>query len=276
MSRALENGKPLAPALFAYAQELPPGRRRRRLQRMAKQLEQGYDPSHELRPAKSTKIGFVYSASARRRATRVRSPAESSMSFSERTIFVRQFASALAYPLLLFAVSLAILLFITWWIVPTFQEIFADFGIVFPAATRLALRISETIRESHGLVVLIPTLVLAAMIGFVGSRSAIWTFGTGCSTIFLSSVPRFDFRIEPDSLDYLADLMERKSRSPMRCESAVRNTGHTALRREANRLATEMDLGNANLGDARCVPPEPSPTRWFTPCSFTQIPGPPP
>ena len=55
--RVLETGKTLAPALSAYARELRPGRRRRRLQRIASQLEQGHDPSMSLRPVKSTNSG---------------------------------------------------------------------------------------------------------------------------------------------------------------------------------------------------------------------------
>jgi type IV pilus assembly protein PilC len=136
-----------------------------------------------------------------------------------------------------------------WWITPTFQEIFLDFAVTLPFPTRLVLATSETIRESHGLVILIPALVLAAIIVFFGyvPRSGFrdWilqrlpVFGT---VVRLSDGARFT--------RYLADLMEAEVLLTDALRISGRNMGQTALRREAYELATELDSGTTDLLNA--------------------------
>lgn len=248
INHVLKMGKPLVPALLAYAQELPPGRRRR-LRRIANQLEQGHDPSHEL-AADQIDEAWIPLLSASVSSGDPSQILSGLIDESHRAGDLRrQFASALAYPLLLLGISFGLLLLITWWITPTFQEIFADFGTELPATTELVLSISATIRKSRGLVILIPALGLVAMIMFLGigprSEYRDWilhripVFG---STVRLSDRARFT--------RYLADLIAAKVNVADALRISARNTGQTELRREANQLATEIDLGNANLSES--------------------------
>jgi type IV pilus assembly protein PilC len=156
----------------------------------------------------------------------------------------RRFSGALAYPLLLLAVLLVLMAGFSWWLVPTFEDIFADFGIACPDVTRFVFGMSEAIRRSGGLVILIPGLVLAAIIvSFsVGPRSGLqdWiiqrtpVFG---STVRLSGRARFT--------RCLADLMEAEVPVADALRISGQHTGQTALRQEAARLATEMASGSA-------------------------------
>ena len=251
ISHVLKMGKPLAPALLAYAQELPPGRRRRRLQRFADQLEQGYDPAHEFAAGQIDEEWIPLLIAGASSGDPSRIPSEIIDEFQRAGDYRGQFAAALAYPLLLLPALLVLLLFLTWWITPTFQELFNDFNTDLPAPTDLLLRVSDIIRDSRGLVVLIPALALALVILFfgIGPRSAF----RACilhripilgPTVRLSEGARFT--------RYLADLMEADVPVADALRISGRNAGRTALRREVMQLAAAMDLSNADL---RVSPP---------------------
>jgi type IV pilus assembly protein PilC len=55
----------------------------------------------------------------------------------------RKVKAALIYPIVVVTVAVAILTFIMIWIVPQFEEIFADFGLTLPFATRLLVSVSQ-------------------------------------------------------------------------------------------------------------------------------------
>ncbi len=242
LSRILETGKPLAPALLAYARELPPGRQRRRLQRIANQLTQGHDPSDELGSGQIDEawIPLLSAAASSGDPSQVLGGIidESQQAGNLR----RQFAAALAYPLLLLALTLVLLSMFAWWIAPTFQEIFVDFGVTLPSATRLVFGTSETIRKSHGLVILIPALALAGIMLFFGyvPRSR-FRDGIIRRIPVLGNVVRLSDRAR--FTRYLADLMEAEVPVADALRISGRNMGDAALRLEASQLAAEWDLG---------------------------------
>jgi type IV pilus assembly protein PilC len=247
--RILETGRPLAPALLAYAEELPPGSRRRRLQRIADQLEQGHDPSHEF-AAGQIDEQWMHLLSASASSGDAGQILSGIIDESERDGELRgQLAGAFAYPLLLLLVLFAVMCLFSWWLVPSFQDLFNDFDCELPELTQFVFGLSEAIRESHGLVLLVPGLLLLAVFVFiaVGPRSALrdWIIRRIPiirSTVWLSDRARFT--------RCLADLMEAEVPAADALRISGRNAGHAALRQEANRLATEIEVGGTELPGA--------------------------
>jgi type IV pilus assembly protein PilC len=161
----------------------------------------------------------------------------------------RQFVSALAYPLLLLACLILLVVMFAWWLVPTFREIFMDFGTELPAATMLVLGFSETIRESRGLVFVIPLLLLAGGIAAFQfrPRSSFWDWTLHRvpvlgATLRLADGARFT--------RHLANLVEAEVPVADALRISGRDTNQASLRREVNELATEIELGDSSLRES--------------------------
>lgn len=252
IDRVLETGKPLAPALLAYAQELPRGKRRLRLQRLANQLEQGHDPNGELAVGQIDEEWIPLLIAGASSGDPSQIPSGIIDEFQRAGDLRGQFASALAYPIALGTVSAAIMLFITLWIIPAFGEIFDDLQLDLPAPTVLVLAISETTRSSWW-VILIPVVLFAAFFfrasGVRDRIIRLWDWIIQCIPIFGATVRHFD---RARFTRYLADLVEAEVPVADALRISGRNASQSELRREANQLATEMDSGNT---DPRDLPP---------------------
>ena len=242
ITRVLAMGKPLAPALRAYAQELRPGRRSVRLQCIASQLEHG-DPSQALAAGQIDEewIPLLIAGASSGDPSQIQSGLIDE--FQREGDLRGQFATAFAYPLVVFTVSLAILLFITLWITPTFQEMFADFGVDLPFATVLVLTISQPIRDFWW-AILIAGLLLAAFL----------SYNTGLRNWIIQRIPIFGATVRLSDLArftrYLAGLMDAEVPVADALRISGRNIGQTVLRRAANQLATELDSGNTDFLDS--------------------------
>jgi type II secretory pathway component PulF len=245
IQQVLQRGKPLAPALVAYAQELPPGRQRRRLRAIAKQLAQGDVDGMSRQMDKDLIPLLSLSASTGDPSLILNGIVnESRKSDAVR----RRFASALAYPGLLLVIVLAVLSFFTWLIVPTFREIFSDFGVELPGATRMVLGFHDSVRNSHGLFLLIPACCLAAAFvllvmgptNSVRDRVLQWLPLLGPSAK-LSAQSKFS--------RYMADLVQAQVPLADALRISGRNTGSSLLRKEANELARLFESGSTNLAE---------------------------
>jgi type II secretory pathway component PulF len=244
IDRVLATGKPLAPALLAYAQELPRGKSRLRLQRLANQLEQGHDPSGELAAGQIDEEWIPLLVAAGSSSDPSQIPSRIIDEVQREGDLRGQFAGALAYPLVLFAVSAAVMLLITLWIIPPFHDIFREFDLELPAPTILVLTISEIVRHS-GWVVLISGLLLGAILFYVPAfrgwiiRIRDWItqrIPVLGATVRLVDRARFT--------RCLANLLEAEVPATDALRISGRNARQTELGREANHLATEMSSGN--------------------------------
>lgn len=94
----------------------------------------------------------------------------------------RQLIWSMAYPALTFTFAVALLLFALIFVVPTFEEIFTDFGTELPAATLFWVKISHTF----------PTLIAGTIVGLVVLLASVRLFGgrVGWSR-FVGSIPIF-------------------------------------------------------------------------------------
>lgn len=243
IGRVLEKGKPLAPALLAYAQELSSGGRRDRLERLANQLKV-YDPSDGLAPGQFDEA-WIPLLSASASSSDPSHILKGIIDESQRAGDVRRrFGQALAYPLLLLAVLIVMMSLFAWFLIPLFSDIFTDFDTDTPHLTRFVLWLSEAIRVSYGLVILIPGLALAAFVAFfaIGPRSSLRDWIVLRMPFFGSTRELWD---SAQFTRYLADLMEAEIPIADALRISGKNLGQAGLRRYANRLATEMESEGA-------------------------------
>ena len=240
VDHVLTTGKHLAPALRAYSQELPAGKRRNRLQKIADQLEQGHGPSIEPDggPIDEEWIQLRIMGALSHDANQISS--EIIDEFQREDDLRGRFAAAIAYPLVMLAASAAVLLFITLLIIPVFREMFLDFGLQLPAVTYVIFGISNAV-ENYWWAILIPAVLLAAF-SFFNSKfrnGIIQRIPVVGSTMRLADQARF-FR-------YLANLIEAEIPIAEALRISGQNIGQTNLRRDADRFAAEMDSGNTSF-----------------------------
>ena len=78
-----------------------------------------------------------------------------------------QIKSALAYPLAIFVLTILVVIGMLVFVIPVFQEMYANSGSDLPGITQLLINISETIRNKEKIIRLIPIL---GSIFFIGIR----------------------------------------------------------------------------------------------------------
>lgn len=167
---AIERKEVLVPALTALASEMPAGRGRQEIYRLAAALRDART-STDLRRSKIAiewlpmlVKGFNAESSTRRLSEVISQASRESHYRSQRR---RQ----LVYPFSVFLLALALLLFLAVAIVPTFDDMFSDFGLMLPTPTRLVMFLSNEIRF-HFLRFMTLGILLATAI-YAGGR--IWT-----------------------------------------------------------------------------------------------------
>lgn len=65
-----------------------------------------------------------------------------------RQQFAEQLVQALAYPVGIFFIALAVAGVLLWWVVPQFQSLFDGFGAALPAATQLVIALSQLLKHT--------------------------------------------------------------------------------------------------------------------------------
>ena len=238
MSRVIEQGRAIAPALHAYAEELPPGRRQRQLVAVLGTLERG-DPAEaaaSLQQLSTFWIPLLSAASASGDSGRVLSEflRESQRADELR----RQWWFTLAYPLFVIAIALAVLTILSFTVIPTFREMFTSFDLPLPSFTLLVLTIAESI--TSGRIMLIMAAILAG--GYLLAK---------CSHLLPLSVrERFSDRFgtffrRTTALARLAQFMADLLEANLNVSDALRIAGFAVAsprtRRATWRLATEID-----------------------------------
>ncbi len=161
MARLIDQVQPIVPALAAYAQELPSGRRRRELSTVCRVLEQNDAAGAAAALAELPEywIPLLSSAAASSDPARVLNGfLDESQAAAELR---RQWWATFAYPLFVAGLALAVLVALSFMVIPAFREIFADFGMQLPAATELTLALSQAVTDGRRLVVVVAILALA-------------------------------------------------------------------------------------------------------------------
>lgn len=144
LSVVTQSGRPLAPALRAAADELPNRRLADALERLARDLESG----QSLETVLETNPRFLPQYMRRLIEAGCRSGTLPEVLVQlveiDRTSadLKRSMHLAIAYPLLLFALWIALVVYLAMTVVPSLGQLFMDFKTVQPWATRLLLSIS--------------------------------------------------------------------------------------------------------------------------------------
>lgn len=248
LARTLDRARPLTPALRAYAEEMPSGRRRRELIEVCGILSRGdvEAATAALATAPEYWIPLIGStAGANDSAAVLRSFIVESQQADETR---RQWWTLLAYPLFLIGFATLVLVLLSYMVVPTFQSIFDDFDLDLPWLTKWIINVSEWLTTGGPLLLIgVLLIAVAAAVQFGGPLLGEW-FGNwfGRST----SMARF--------AGSTADLLAGGIETP----DALRIAGRTAkggrLRRASQTLATLLESGDVAIAE-----------RWRSPVTAT-------
>lgn len=240
MAKILERGRAITPALRAYADELPAGAQRRQLLAVCRVLARGNvtEATYSLADLPEYWIPLLSAATTSSDPGHVLSEF---ISESRRTGDLRhQWWLTLAYPLVLAALALAVMLALSFFVIPEFANIFNEFDLQLPSLTQLILGTARWLVSWQGLLTLalFTTLALFALnANRLLPRSTIawlsdWIRPPFGQRAAIARLARF-----------LADLLEAGLSPP----DALRIAGHCVqrarMRRAASRLATDLESG---------------------------------
>lgn len=239
LARTLERARPLTPALRAYAEEMPSGRRRRELAEVCGILARGDvdAATAALATAPEYWIPLIGSTAGDNDSAGILRDfiAESQQADETR----RQWWTLLAYPLFLIGFATLILVLLSYMVVPTFQSIFEDFDLQLPRLTLWTINVSKWITTGGPILVIgVLFIAIATAVKFGGPVLGEW-FGNwfGRST----GIARFAAST--------ADLLAGGIRTP----DALRIAGRTAkggrLRQASQRLAALLESGDVAIAE---------------------------
>ncbi len=238
LARVRSDGAAIAPALRAYAQQMPRGRQRRELLTLIRVLERGHLDEAE-RAFRKLPEYWIPLLSA---AASSRDPGRVLLGFLEESQQAdelrRQWWLTWAYPLVVACLAAAVVVSICVLIVPGFGEIFQEFGLQLPGLTRLILRLSEWINSAWTAVVVGILIVVGAlaayaahwlpwsMLGWLPDRLRM-PFGR------TTAIARFT--------QFLSDLLEAGLAVPDALRIAAVSSRRWRFRRAAGRLADQIE-----------------------------------
>ena len=241
----LEQRETLAPALEAFAEEMPKGRRRRELRRLAGRLRDGVtvDEFCQAKDMTTTWLPLLGGASSLGSGRFLSDLfAESSRDNEVRT----QWARVFAYPMSILVVAMAVLVFLSFVVVPTFSSIFDDFMLELSDLTMLVVWFSNQVLSHLGRLLLITVACLAAIyvvlrllsvLGFPGRVFDVLTNGSSRQVTVMATFVR-----------RLAESLNTGLPLPTALRLAVQSSGKPWLRRQAAALAHSLETGRDDNG----------------------------
>ncbi len=168
VAQLAEAGLPLEAGLRAFSEEAPSWRLRRTLRRMSSELEQGRPPEQVLSESGRGVPGYLRGlVRAGIQCGQLGGVLEEFLRTVRRRRELRtQYWLAFAYPLLLMPVIGLGGVFLMYWIVPKFKDIFNDFGVQLPSLTLAVISIADTVvwLVHHWFWVLVIVAVLASVV----------------------------------------------------------------------------------------------------------------
>jgi len=174
LARLAEAGLPLAPGLRAMAEEMPRRRVARALGRLADQLDAGMSLEAALEAQGKRFPAHVRGLILAGVETgRLPQALEEYVSVETGRIELRRHVwLAVAYPCVLFALMIVLLVGICVFVAPQFGRIFAEFDAEVPVATQVLLWMAG---PGLSAVIGLPLLLVAAFVVFGLARGAVWS-----------------------------------------------------------------------------------------------------
>jgi len=242
LATVLERGQAITPALRAYAEEMPSGRRRRELLAVCRILERGdaSDAARSFAALPEYWIPLLSSATASTDPGRI---LREFLTESQRADELRrQWRRTLGYPLVVMIIAVAVLAVLSFMVIPTFEEVFRDFGLVLPVVTRWVLTISQFITSGAALgtaiVLVAVSLVLVNARRVLPAPVASW-LGDRLGSIAGRSAAKAQF------IRFTADLMAAGVDAPGGLRIAAYASRRPTLQRAGRDLADEIRFGEA-------------------------------
>ena len=237
LERVIERGRVLAPALYAYAAEMPSGRSRRQLGAVLRILDSGNAAAAatDLQKLPTYWIPLLSAAASSQDPGRI---LQEFLKESQRAEEFREMREAARLHSVVLGGAIAVMIFLSIVAIPSFRDIFSGFGLRLPGLTQFVLTLAAWIASGQ---ILIPIVLLAAI-----AMLLVWAtrllplavrerlgdrFGTplGRST----AIAQFS--------QFLADLLEAELESPSALRLAGLASGSPRLKRAASRLASQME-----------------------------------
>ncbi|MCA9259643.1 MAG: type II secretion system F family protein [Planctomycetales bacterium] len=250
LSRVLEQRGPLGEALSAFAAELPAGRQRRELVRLADDLrsEASLDELLVRTPHHETWLPMLATGATQGRPLRYLPEMLNELGVASQ-IRRRLFYAAI-YPLTIVMVAAGVFAFLSMVVAPIFEELMSDFSLQLPHLTTVTLGLSRWVR--HHLFAMTLALAVLGLLAYwspvllAGSRLAERWAGwlTSGSLSKVASAAAFARR--------LSELLEADAPLPEALTLAGSCSRHAALRDGACWFAHDLAAGRSSH-DARGV-----------------------
>jgi type II secretory pathway component PulF len=246
LENVIRQSKPIVPALRAFADELPAGNQREQLLGVCRILESG---DARIAAAALTElpeywIPLLSAAASSSDPARVLHEflAESRRSDELR----RQWRVTLAYPTAILILAAAVLVALSFLIVPMFKEMFEDFGLALPNITAVLVKFSGMVTVNWPFMLIALAIVTLAALNARRVLPASWREGGAnlFGSVFgrSTAIARF--------ARFTADLLEAGLPVP----DALRIAGFTSrrppLRRAGWQLANEIEAGRGGSRQA--------------------------
>jgi type II secretory pathway component PulF len=244
LERVIERGRPLTPALHAYAAEMPAGQARRQLEGILRIIDSG-DAVAAAAALEKRPTYWIPLLSA---ATSSPDPGRILQEFLKESRRAeelrRQWRQTLVYPLTVLCIAAAVMIFLSIVMVPVFRDIFSEFGLKLSWLTLSVVTLSSWITSGRILIVIALVIVLALFVwwlaGFVprAIREFVgdW-FGTPLGR--WTAIARF--------YQFLADLLEAELEPAHALRLAGYAAGSQRLKRATWRMASEIGAGGEVL-----------------------------
>lgn len=171
LSTVMETGIPLVRGLRGLAADSTNKALARTVKNVAERIERGESLSEAMEAHPRTfNLMYVSMVRAGERAGTLDQILEQLAVYLEKMDAIRtKVRSAMSYPIFVLIFALLATGFLLFKIVPTFQEIYADFGQELPRLTLVVISISEAIR--HNIVVSLGTFIAVVVLLFLFTRS---------------------------------------------------------------------------------------------------------
>jgi type II secretory pathway component PulF len=251
LTRAIERGRALLPALRALADELPAGARRRKLLAFIKTLERAdaaaaADTFPAMAECWLPLMAAAPTHGAAQALRRFLGEAEQTDKLSA------SLRATLVYALVVLAAALAVMVLLSILVIPTYREVFQSFGLRLRPLTYVVITVADWIASGRVLIVFAAAAAAALVLMLIAARLPAgvkhW-FGDRFGGLVgrWAALARFT--------RYTADLLEAQMPAP----AAVRLAGTAAksarLGRAASRLAQAFDAGQLMRAEARPIIP---------------------
>jgi type II secretory pathway component PulF len=244
MTTILERGKPIAPALRAYAEEMPAGWQRRQLQSVCRVLERGNANEAATSLAELPECWIPLLSAA----TTSADPGHVLREFlteSQRTDDLRQrWWLTLAYPLILTGLAIAVMTALSIFVIPVFRAIFREFAMKLPMLTEIMLDVAKFM-STWGILFLVALGALLVLLLLKANRLLPATAFAWLGDRFW---PPFSRRTAIARITrFTADLLEAGVSEADALRIAGFTVNQSRLQRAAWQLANDLELTGDSL-----------------------------